>query len=266
MDIRVAVLVDGSFFLKRLQYFKRKYFASQIDLDAAQTVNLLNKIARKHLNGSSRNDQNYQHLYRLFFYDSPPLDIKAHLPLSEEGERNKRSIDFSKDSRSIYRKEVLSELKKQRKFALRLGSLKHEKQWLLNNHTLNRLIKGEIEFSQVTNDDFHYSVRQKGVDIKLGVDIATLSQQKLVDKIVLIAGDSDFVPAAKLARIQGIDFVLDPLRNNIDPTLHEHIDGLMSYDIVNIMTEIYGSQPDIRPTWWNDKPVRKKKKSRRKSN
>ena len=44
----------------------------------------------------------------------------------------------------------------------------------------------------------------------------------------LIAGDSDFVPAAKFARKEGVDFILDPMMNHIDPSLHEHIDGLMS--------------------------------------
>ena len=43
-----------------------------------------------------------------------------------------------------------------------------------------------------------------------------------------ITGDSDFVPAAKLARREGLDVVLDPLRNRIAPSLHEHIDGLKS--------------------------------------
>jgi len=46
---------------------------------------------------------------------------------------------------------------------------------------------------------------------------------------VLIRGDSDFVPAAKLARHEGLDVVLDPLWNHIAPSLHEHIDGLTSY-------------------------------------
>ena len=49
-----------------------------------------------------------------------------------------------------------------------------------------------------------------------------------VKQIVLISGDSDFVPAAKLARREGIDFILDPMWNNIDPGLFEHIDGLVS--------------------------------------
>ena len=46
--------------------------------------------------------------------------------------------------------------------------------------------------------------------------------------MVLISGDSDFVPAAKLARREGIDFVLDPMWSTIRPDLHEHIDGLKS--------------------------------------
>jgi hypothetical protein len=39
---------------------------------------------------------------------------------------------------------------------------------------------------------------------------------------------SDFVPAAKLARREGLDVVLDPLWNHITPSLHEHIDRLRS--------------------------------------
>lgn len=70
------------------------------------------------------------------------------------------------------------------------------------------------------------NIEQKGVDMKIGLDIASLSFKKQVDQIVLISGDSDFVPAAKLARREGIDFVLDPLFNHISADLSEHIDGL----------------------------------------
>ena len=64
--------------------------------------------------------------------------------------------------------------------------------------------------------------------MKIAVDIASIAFKKQVDQIVLIAGDSDFVPAAKLARREGIDFVLDPMRQNISDDLYEHIDGLRS--------------------------------------
>ena len=62
--------------------------------------------------------------------------------------------------------------------------------------------------------------------MKIGIDIATLALRQQVDTIVLIAGDSDFVPAAKLARREGIDFILDSMRVPVSPNLFEHIDGL----------------------------------------
>jgi len=64
--------------------------------------------------------------------------------------------------------------------------------------------------------------------MKIGVDIASLALKRFVDRIVLISGDSDFVPAAKLARREGIDFILDPMGAEVEPTLFEHIDGLDS--------------------------------------
>lgn len=261
MDIRVAVLVDGSFFLKRLEFFKRKYYASLPELTPEQTVQILTTAIKRHL--SSGGHGIYQHLYRVFYYDSPPLNIKAHCPLLEPGETNKRVIDFSKDPKGIHRNKFLDELKKQRKFALRLGTIKHDKQWKLTDKALNELLSGHRNFSDLTNEDFYYSMRQKGVDIKLGVDISTLAQGQLVDKIVLMAGDSDFVPAAKLARISGVDFVLDALHNNIDPSLHEHIDGLVSFDLVAIMKEILGKEPDSKPSWWDTGTNPQKPKKRR---
>jgi uncharacterized LabA/DUF88 family protein len=64
--------------------------------------------------------------------------------------------------------------------------------------------------------------------MKIGVDIATLALKRQVHQIVLISGDEDFVPASKLARREGIDFILDPLWNHVDENLFEHVDGLHS--------------------------------------
>lgn len=64
--------------------------------------------------------------------------------------------------------------------------------------------------------------------MRIGLDIASLTYKKQVDQIILVAGDSDFVPAAKLARREGVDFILDPMWASIRDDLHEHIDGLRS--------------------------------------
>ncbi len=51
---------------------------------------------------------------------------------------------------------------------------------------------------ELTEADYVYHAVQKGVDMKIGLDIASLAYKKLVSKIILIAGDSDFVPASKV--------------------------------------------------------------------
>jgi len=62
--------------------------------------------------------------------------------------------------------------------------------------------------------------------MRLGLDVASLAYQRHVNQIVLISGDADFVPAAKLARRLGSDFILDPMWATIRPALYEHIDVL----------------------------------------
>ncbi len=86
----------------------------------------------------------------------------------------------------------------------------------------------KIQIDDLTEQDIKYDLTQKGVDIKIGLDIASLSIKKMVTQIILISGDSDFVPATKTARREGVDFILEPMWNPINPNLHEHIDGLMS--------------------------------------
>ena len=66
--------------------------------------------------------------------------------------------------------------------------------------------------------------------MKIGLDIASMAYKSQVNQIILISGDSDFVSAAKLARREGIDFILDPLGAPIKPDLFEHIDGLRTCD------------------------------------
>ncbi|WP_225738937.1 NYN domain-containing protein [Citrobacter amalonaticus] len=124
-------------------------------------------------------------------------------------------------------------------------------------------MKGEKSWDQLTNDDFYYDIKQKQVDIKLGMDITTLAYEKLVDVIVLVAGDSDFVPAAKHARIKGIDFILDPLRQNVTPSLSEHIDGVQSYSLISGLADALHAEPNPVPDWWDNRKKGKPKRTTR---
>lgn len=162
------------------------------------------------------------YLYRIIYYDCNPLTKKAHNPIS------KKSIDFSRTVQAKFRLEIFEELKKRRKVALRLGNLKESNNWLIKADKTKELLDGKINIPDLKENDVIYEIRQKGVDMKIGLDIASLAYKKLVHRIILVAGDAEFVPAAKLARREGIDFVLDPMWNPINPSLHEHIDGLKS--------------------------------------
>ncbi|KQB84170.1 hypothetical protein Cocul_00967 [Corynebacterium oculi] len=62
--------------------------------------------------------------------------------------------------------------------------------------------------------------------MKIGLDISALAESGLVNQIIMISGDSDFVPVAKHARRSGIDFVLDPMWADVAESLNEHIDGM----------------------------------------
>ena len=90
----------------------------------------------------------------------------------------------------------------------------------------NQVSKIFVLWKDLEEKDCILQIEQKGVDMRIGLDIASLAYKKQVDQIVLISGDSDFVSAAKLARREGIDFILDPLGAPVKPDLFEHIDGL----------------------------------------
>lgn len=63
--------------------------------------------------------------------------------------------------------------------------------------------------------------------MRLGLDVASLAFKKQVDQIVIVAADADFVPAAKLARREGIDVILDRMGDHrAAKDLIEHVDGI----------------------------------------
>ncbi|MCY4121453.1 MAG: NYN domain-containing protein, partial [Acidobacteria bacterium] len=114
--------------------------------------------------------------------------------------------------------------------ALRLGEVRRDsdRAWSLKPEPQRHLLRGEVTFNDVSDGDFAAALRQKGVDMRIGLDIAAITLKRQAEIVVLVAGDADFVPAAKLARREGMQFILDPLWQNVSRDLFEHIDGLRS--------------------------------------
>lgn len=209
---QTAILIDGGFY-RKIAVHKWGEHSPQ------ETAKALFAYCLRHLNERGRKHE----LYRIFYYDCPPIKKQIYHPLTQS------TIDFSKTEQYKWMTEFLDELKKLRKVALRLGTIdENNSSYTIKYPALKKLCAGKITVGELTTSDFEPDIKQKGVDMKIGVDIASLAYKKQVDQIVLIAGDSDFVPAAKLARREGIDFVLDPLDAPIKEQLFEHIDGKRS--------------------------------------
>ena len=212
--MKTAILVDGGFYRRRAQ----KVFG---DKSAESRADELANYCKKHLNSHGERNE----LYRIFYYDCPPTSKRIFHPFTQ------RQVDLSKTDLYEWTIQFLNELKKKRKFALRLGKLAEEQaHYTIRPQVVKKLCTGTISFDDLTESDFLLEISQKGVDMKIGLDIASSAYKQQVDQIILISGDSDFVSAAKLARREGIDFILDPLGAPIKPDLFEHIDGLRTCD------------------------------------
>ncbi len=217
MSKKVAILVDGDFFIRCYKSHLKKQFGDKYkDLNPEKLAHDIHTHCLKHINKEN------EELYRIFFYDCKPLEKKVHYPHAQ------KALDLSKSSTYKERKKLHKHLISKPCLALRLGYFDEKNaKWVIRDQEKEKkLFNRKISIEELQNDDFIYHAKQKGVDIKIGLDIATLALKKLVQKIVLISGDSDFVPAAKLARVEGIIFTLDPMGNPIREDLKEHIDYL----------------------------------------
>lgn len=224
-----AILVDGAFFLRRFKHS----FPDHNRADPISVAHALGLLAYWHLSHrigplqliEQINNYNHQvaessEFYRLFFYDCAPLTKRMHRPLSG------RSIDYGKTPEAIFRLALHRQIQGLRKSALRLGRLNDTSRWRMSEAATMRFIKDPAAFV-ATDDDFEIDTKQKGVDMRLGLDVASLAFKTQVDQIVLVAGDADFVPAAKLARREGIDVVLDLMGDNrAARDLIDHADGV----------------------------------------
>ena len=211
---RTAILVDGGFYRKRAAHLWGKKTAEN-------RAKELNAYCQAHLH--DKDGQEARQLYRVFYYDCKPLGRRSlYHPLT------KKNVDLDKSDTYTWTLTFLEELKKRRKFALRLGELSNQACYNLRPEVTRKLLAGTRDLTSLTEDDFMFIAQQKGVDMRIGIDIASFAYKKQIDQIILIAGDSDFVPAAKLARREGIDFILDPMWADIKADLFEHIDGLKS--------------------------------------
>lgn len=223
--LKTAILVDGGFYRRRAQIMLGEKTAAERAEELSSYC--LRHLYTYHNHNKEKHTKNKRisDLYRIFYYDCLPMEKKVFHPFLQ------KQIDYAKSDLYTWMHAFIDELKRKRKFALRLGKLADEQaHFSIRPDIIKKLCNGHMQFDELQSQNFMLEVDQKGVDMKIGLDISSLAYKKQVDQIVLISGDSDFVPAAKLARREGIDFILDALYSPIKPDLFEHIDGLQTCD------------------------------------
>lgn len=216
---KTAILVDGGFYQRRAKkLWGRKSPNERVDeLHDYCIKHITNKRNRKLESGS-------RELYRIFYYDCPPLDDgRVKQPWSSHN-----TVFSKKNPNNKWMRDFQAELARRRKMAMRMGELNAKNaHYTLKDESLKRLLDGSILVSDLAETDFVLvGIKQTGVDMRIGLDVASMAAAGLVDQIVLVAGDSDFVPVAKAARRAGIDFLVDPMGHHVSEELVKQVDGV----------------------------------------
>lgn len=218
---KTAILVDGGFYRRVAE----KEWGRKAPSERADE---LYEYALKHITckKDARIELRRRELYRIFYYDCPPVrQATVWHPLKKE------NVNFTKHDESYKWSEAFQRcLSEKRKVACRMGEVVvANAKYNLKPWVTRDLLEGKRDIGSLTEDDFSVSFKQSGVDMRIGLDIASLAYNGLVSQIVLISGDVDFVPAAKTARRHGIDFILDPMGRGVGDQLIRHVDGIESF-------------------------------------
>jgi uncharacterized LabA/DUF88 family protein len=158
------------------------------------------------------------HLLRVYWYDGLPLEKEVNKPL-DGGVKDFGKTDIAKENQKL-----IDGLRTTSKVAVRLGKTDFQG-WKLGEQATKKLKSGDKE--NVEARDFVPDIEQTGVDMRIGLDIAWLSLKKIVDALILVTGDSDFVPSMKMARKEGLLVYLQALGHGVRPQLKEHADVIL---------------------------------------
>ena len=156
-------------------------------------------------------------LHRIYYYDAPPFEGSVDKPLNG-GKTNFGTTPLARQNKVLF--ERLREIPF---VSLRLGELAF-RGWQLAQSRLSRTSGSDIT---VRAGDLRPDIQQKGVDMRIGLDIASLTLKRHVDVIVLVTGGSDFILAMKFARREGAQLFPVPLGHSIESGLKEHADLIL---------------------------------------
>lgn len=197
-----AILIDGGFVREKIKA-RTKAFPTIADVEA--------EIAR--IRGDARLAG--LSLLRIYYYDAPPASGIITNPLdgtkTDLGGHPHAAANLSLQQKI----ELLPDV------AVRYGELQQQG-WELGSAAMRSLQKNGAR--ALLAGDFVPNIKQKGVDLRIGLDIARLSLRDRVSVLVVVTGDSDMIPAFKFARREGVRVYLDHMGHGVKRDLKVHCD------------------------------------------
>ena len=167
---KVAFLIDGAFLRKVFKERNGEHI----------TKNEVLKVVKESLTASS------EEIFRVYYYDAPPFEDELQNPIDGKGRR------YFPEKKCSAINNFHNQLAEANFVAFRKGTLSFNG-WKINKWAMQKIVKGKI----LKATDIIPNFKQKTVDMKIGLDIAWLASKRIVDKIVLITADNDFIPRIK---------------------------------------------------------------------
>lgn len=180
---KTAVMLDLGFVLHKL----RRQLGNR-----ASTANEIHDFAQKCL------QPHEEELFRIYCYHCWPYDGVEKHPLTQKVENFSQTPQYSSMTN------LLKDLSLKDNLAFRSGELSFDG-WKIKKWSIENIARTGRALEE---SDFVPDLKQKRVDMKIGLDVAWLSSKFIVDWIILVTSDSDFVPAMKFARREGIQIIL----------------------------------------------------------
>lgn len=204
---KYAVLIDGAFFYRKVGKKLRR--APRAD-DVIMYCNMLrgHELLRE------------MTLLRIYYYDARPATGRLQNPISGQGLDLGTTKVHRRNTAFFQSLELKPDISFRSGEAVTYG-------WRLSKDTLKSLEEGRKTVKDLDGDDFIPNIEQKGVDLRIGLDMARLSLRNLVDVIVVVTGDSDLVPAFKFARREGVRVYLDHMGHGVKNELKVHTDAIL---------------------------------------
>jgi uncharacterized LabA/DUF88 family protein len=194
-------MIDGGFLKKKLQQRNHRIATVQDITGFCMTVLQKPSLAQSQL-------------LRIYFYDAMPFEGTVRHPLSG------LITNMAGTPQATQNTQLLRSLELQPNFAVRRGVVSCQG-WKLGTAALRSLSR---QPRLITAADLVPDLKQKGVDMRIGLDISWLATKRLVDAIALVTGDSDFIAAMKLARKEGMRIYLETMGHPVYVDLKAHAD------------------------------------------